>query len=58
MSKFLIMHNQLNSIINRHGMPEKIVAQGKELLNSLDTSYGRKTAKIFIKLWINKYIQK
>lgn len=52
------MHNQLTSIINRHGMPEKVVAQAKELRNSLDTKYGRKTAKVFIKLWIDKFVTK
>ena len=58
MSKFLIMYNQLTSIINRHGMPEKIVEKAKELRESLDTKYGRKTAKVFIKLWINKHFSK
>ena len=50
------MYNQLTIIINREGMPEKIVSTAIDLRESLNNSYDRKKAKVFIKLWINKFI--
>lgn len=50
------MYDQLTEIINRKNMPQGVKDNAIYFRSSLDDDYTRKKAKIFIKLWINKFI--